>query len=252
MNRRKLVIAAAVVGGLLVVGLVVAGIMVHEPRPTGQSGPEADALAREIMKSVNIGDWEQTGAVAWDFAGRQQHLWDRDRNFARVSWSEHVVWVDLASRKGVAHTYGKPVEGESADVLIEKAIEHWANDSFWLNPIAKFFDPGATRSLVKTDEGRKLLVSYGEVGVTPGDAYLWTLAEGGKPARWNMWVSLVPVGGLSASWDRWIITETGALIATKHALLGFLPLELKGVRTARTLAELEPGGDPFAWLVGRL
>lgn len=249
MSRtRKILIAIAGVVGALVLGLVIVGVVAHDPRPTGQSGPEADALARDIMASVKTDAWAATGAVAWGFGGRQQHLWDRDRMLARVTWDDHIAWVDLDTKAGIAHTHGASVEGEAGQALVEQAYAHWANDSFWLNPFAKFFDPGTRRSVVQTDAGPALLISYGDVGVTPGDAYLWTRGADGRPTQWEMWVSIIPIGGLSATWDGWTTTETGALISTRHTLFGLLPLELTDVRAAKTLADLEPGPDPFAAL----
>lgn len=249
MSRaRKIVLGLAAIIGALVLALVVAGVIAHESRPTGEPGPAADALAREIQASVALDAWEKTGAVQWDFGGRQQHLWDKQRMLARVTWGSHRVWIDLGSRKGVAHTDGQPVEGEAAQALLDQAYAHWANDSFWLNPFGKLFDDGTTRSIVKTDDGDALLVSYGSGGVTPGDAYLWIRGADGKPKAWKMWVSIIPIGGLSATWEDWITTESGAAISTRHSLGGFLPLQLTGVKTAATAAALVGGEDPFAVL----
>lgn len=249
MSRtRKILIGFAALFGALVLAIVITGMVVSEPRPSGEPGPAADALAREIQASVALDAWAKTGAVEWNFGGRQRHLWDKQRMLARVSWEAHVVWLDLGTREGVAHTEGKPVEGPAARELLDAAYAHWANDSFWLNPFAKLFDGGTTRSIVETDDGQGLLVAYDSGGVTPGDAYLWTRGADGKPDRWRMWVSIIPIGGLSATWEGWTTTATGAVISTKHVLGGFLPLELTDVRTAANAAELAEGSDPFAIL----
>ncbi len=249
MSRaRKILIGLAAVFGVLVLAVVLAGVIASEPRPTGEPGPAADALAREIQASVALDAWEKTGAVQWGFGGRQQHLWDKQRMLARVSWGEHRVWLDLGTREGVAQTAGERVEGEVARALLDQAYAHWANDSFWLNPFGKLFDDGTTRAIVKTDDGEGLLISYGSGGVTPGDAYLWIRGDDGKPKAWKMWVSIIPIGGLLATWENWITTESGAAISTRHSIGGFLPLELTDVKTAASAAALAGGEDPFAVL----
>jgi hypothetical protein len=50
-----------------------------------------------------------------------------------------------------------------------------------------------------------------------------------------MWVGILPIGGLEATWENWITTESGAQLPTAHKLL-FLGLEMgdvKGLRIAR-------------------
>jgi hypothetical protein len=44
---------------------------------------------------------------------------------------------------------------------------------------------------------------------------------------------------------------TGAEVANQHSLLGLLDVGLTNVAGARTLAELEPGADPFAPIAPR-
>lgn len=249
MSRaRKILIVLGALVGALIVALIAAVVIADEPLPEGESGPAADALARELMASVKLDAWEKTGAVAWDFGGRQQHLWDRDRMLARVTWGDHVAWIDLDTRQGVVHVAGQPVAEAEARPLLDKAYAFWANDSFWLNPLAKLFDEGVTRSLVKTETGPALLVSYAAGGVTPGDAYLWHRGDDGRPTMWQMWVSVLPVGGLSATWDGWVTTETGALVSSRHSIGGLLDLELSDIRAAADIGGLAPDGDPFAAL----
>ena len=67
------------------------------------------------------------------------------------------------------------------------------------------------------------MVSYDSGGVTPGDSYLWILDDTGLPTAYKMWVKIIPIGGINASWDNWMITESGAYLPTSHKLG---PLEL--------------------------
>ena len=225
------------------VAIVIAITVMSEDRPAGTAGPEADALAAQMIASVDGDAWEQTGAVRWTMLGHS-HLWDRQRNLARVAFSGKDVWIDLHSKQGVATKNGEQLDGAARDKALEQAYAWWVNDSFWLNPVVKAFDEGTTRSKVG-DNG--LLVAYSSGGLTPGDAYLWWLDESGRPTRWQLWVSVVPIGGATIGWEGWTQLSTGAWVATRHPA-GPGAFELTDVAGAATLAELEPGDDPFAVL----
>jgi len=231
--------------------LAVAGCFVlSKPRPTGTEGETAEALARKMLSAVNHDAWLSTGAVRWTFAGKHDHLWDRERDFARVRWGEYEVYVDLNTKTGVALRNGQRLPPGKSQKLVTSAWKRWVNDSFWLNPVSKCYDPGTTRGLVTTKSGRAaLLVTYSKGGVTPGDAYLWYLDENGLPKQWRMWVSLLPIGGVKASWEAWQTLATGARVATMHRTPLF-DLKLTDVAGATSLPELEPGRDPFDILIG--
>ncbi len=219
--------------------------------PTGTIGAEAEALADRMLAAVADDAWSRTGAVRWTFRGKHQHLWDRQRNLARVRWDDYEVLVDLAQRTGIVRQKGQVLDGPDVGGLIEQAWAYWANDAFWLNPIAKLRDPGTERSLVAPDRKgrRRLLVTYTTGGVTPGDHYLWTLGDDDLPVDWRMWVQIIPKGGTRATWTGWQTLATGARVATEHRIAGLLKLRLTDVAGAATLAALEPGPDPFAELV---
>jgi len=237
--------------GLLVVVLLllVTREALDAPRPVAGPGPGGDALARKMEAAVNVEAWRRTGAVTWVFAGSHRHLWDRERGLDMVTMGEDRVLVDLGRQVGRAFNGDEPVEGRRGEKLVEKAYAAWVNDSFWLNPVVKAFDEGVNRAVVVPtgeDAGKEgLLVSYASGGLTPGDAYLWLLEPDGTPSAWRMWVSVIPVGGVRASWEGWITLATGARVSTQHRM-GPVTLELSEVAGAATLADLAPGPDPFA------
>jgi hypothetical protein len=122
------------------------------------------------------------------------------------------------------------VHDEQAQELIEKAITFFNNDSFWLVAPYKVFDEGTQRSLVTTKYGEQaLLVTYTTGGSTPGDSYLWLLKDNGKPKSFRMWVDILPIGGLEASWSNWTKTESGAQLPTFHKMLLF-GLEIDNIK----------------------
>ncbi|MEM1022970.1 MAG: hypothetical protein AAGD10_10200 [Myxococcota bacterium] len=245
---RRLLIGFGVLIGVLLVGLIALVLGAHEPKPKGQPGPEADAFARRMQSAAGQDGWEKTGYVKWFFGGRHRHQWDRERALVRVRWGHHDVLFDLQNERGVARQNGDMLLGADADSAISQARSHWNNDSYWLNPVAKLFDAGVRRSLVQWEGETGLLVEHDAGGDTPGDAYLWLLGPEGRPRSWRMWVQIIPVGGLSASWEGWTRVPTGAWLSTNHQI-GPLELALTEVEASAHWSELE-GSDPFLELAG--
>jgi hypothetical protein len=217
----------------------------------GEAGPSADRLANEMLRAVRSKSWEKTTAVRWTWAGAK-HLWDRKRGFAQVEWGDARVLIDLEHRTGLAFVDGREATGDEAAELVDAAHARWTNDSFWLNPMVKVFDPGTERQRVEGSDPseRGLLVRFNSGGRTPGDTFVFWLAGNGLPIRWQMWASIIPVKGVSATWDGWIALKTGALISTSHEI-GPLDIRVGGVEGAYTLSWLAPGPDPFAPLLER-
>jgi hypothetical protein len=240
--------------GYLLIGLVgfvallfAAMRLASEPVPAGTAGAAADELAHAIERAVHLDAWQRTGAVRFTFMGRHHHLWDKQNNLHRVTWGAHEVVLDLGTRRGCALVDGQAQTGEEKQRLLDKAYALWVNDSFWLNPLGKFFDDGVIRKLVKTpDYGDALLITFTANGLTPGDSYLWLLDAQARPVAWRMWTK-IPLGGAFTSWDKWLELPTGALISTRHKLLG-LTFDLEDVAGSASLSGLLNGAkNPMDW-----
>jgi hypothetical protein len=241
MMRAFKVLAAILILGLL--GLAVLGYSLNERRPEGQPGPEADTLARSMEAAVDKEAWDRTGALRWSFFERHHYVWDRDRDLVELRWGDSRALFRTGDRKGRAWHAGSEQTGEDATEALSAAYAYWINDSFWLNPVVKFFDPGVERSLVKLDDGRDaLLVSYSSGGVTPGDAYLWIPGDDGLPKAWRMWVQIIPIGGIETSWEGWTELATGAKVSTQHEGWGRTMTFISNVEGAENLEGL--GIDP--------
>jgi hypothetical protein len=198
--------------------------------------------------AVALDAWERTGAVRWTFAGENVHLWDRERDVARVRTGDAEALLFVGGPRGRAYRGGREVHGDDARAILEAGWGAWVNDSFWLNPLAKMRDEGVTRALVRTGGADALLVSYSSGGLTPGDAYLWIVGDDGRPRAWRLWVSIFPIGGLETSWEGWQTLSSGARIATRHVGPLGLTIELTDVEGAETLEALVGPHDPFARL----
>lgn len=247
---RKILLGLFAVVALLLGTALTIGCCIHEVRPQGVAGNKADVLARRIMAAVDTSAWNKTRAVRWTFAGNHHHLWDRERHLVRVRWDKTEVLLHLYQKGSRVRIDGKQIEGERAEALRAKAYSYWVNDSFWLNPIAKFFDADVRREIATDDDGQQgLLVVFPSGGLTPGDAYLWLVdPQTALPREWRMWVSIIPIGGISTSWQGWQTLSTGAKIATVHKL-PLVSLKLTDVAGAASLSLLLDGkADPFASL----
>lgn len=224
--RKLLRWTVGIVTVLVLVGLVVY-LAVDEDRPVGEPGPRAEALADKMLAAVNAAAWDTTAYVAWDFGGRQQHRWWRDVDTVEVTWGDKRVTLHTETVTGRAYDDGLRQNGPAADALVREAWAHFCNDGFWVAAPFKIRDPGTERRYVELPDGRDgLLVTYASGGVTPGDAYLWHLDDAGLPVAYRMWVSIIPIGGLEATWTHYVTLPSGARVATRHEIAGVVPLNV--------------------------
>lgn len=237
---------AAIVGGVF--------LFLHKPRPQGKPGPAADALAKKVWKAVNNKAWQEMGALRWTFWGQSHHIWDRRRWFDQVTWGKGakkavVTFSLLEPHKGLATLGGREVTGKQLASLLKKAYEIWCNDSYWLNPLEKFFDRGVTRSIVEKHGKKMLFISFSSGGVTPGDAYLYELDPTGLPLRWWMWVSVFPIGGVEAKFENWKTLAGGGKVSTlrTNSLFSLRMEPIQGAKDIKTLV----GSDIFRSLTQR-
>lgn len=240
-----------VLGGLVAVLLLLflgAYLLYNQPLPKGTSGPDADRLGRKMMAAVGSENLDSTAMLAWIFNGSHHYLWDRKRNLVEVKWGNNTVRLNLDEwEKGKAYNGEKEVtEKGELDKKRGKAWEIFVNDSFWFIAPTKAFDEGVQRSVVKQEDGTEgLLVTYTSGGVTPGDSYLWLLDENGLPYAFKLWVSIIPIGGIKATWSDWKTLKSGLKVATRHEL-GPVPLTISDTRSATNFQELGLATDPFA------
>ena len=226
--------------------LVAVGWYLNEAKPVAKSSAEADSLAKRMLKAVGNDAWQQTALVKWTYAGGHDFVWDKKRNLVSVSWQDNRVLLNLNDwPKGQAFVGNVRQTGEQVDVLRGKAWAFFCNDSFWLIAPTKILDKDTERSLVpQADGSNALLVTYKSGGVTPGDSYLWFLDRNGLPTRYKMWVSIIPIGGVEATWEDWQPLSSGALVATKHKL-GPLTLKVENLKSGSTIQDLGLKEDLF-------
>jgi hypothetical protein len=232
---------------LTLIILLVGFYFVHnEKLPVGKTGAAADALAQKMMQAVNKTAWDSTPIISWQSRVGNKYLWDKNRNWVQVEWKNNKVLLDIGTAKGKAWTDGTAVaDAEKGDKLVKEAYKFFLNDAFWLNPVVKLFDEGVERSIVPQPDGTEgLMVTYKSGGVTPGDSYLWLVDKNGLPIAWKLWVKILPIGGISASWERWETLASGAKVATFHRL-SKMEIPILNLKSGANWAVFGLQSDPF-------
>lgn len=208
---------------LLIVVIVVLFAIYNEPFPKTlkDSGAEADEMAMKMQRALHYHEFKNSQYIEWSFQnGNNIYFWDKHKDMVTVKWDDIAVDLDLNQPNQSRVTKGNlEATGTKKDKIIAKATKNFNNDSFWLVAPFKLFDTGTERSLVQLEEGHKgLLVTYTSGGNTPGDTYLWKLDNSGFPESYKMWVSIIPIGGLEATWEGWQKMESGTYLPTTHRI----------------------------------
>ena len=210
---------------ILVILIAVFYVANNESLPEGKQGKEADALANKMLTALNYEAFKNTEVIEWSFRGEHFYKWHKTTNKVEVSWDDKNVLLDTKQPE-VSQVYNeKKDKNLNINKQIQSATDYFNNDSFWLVAPFKVFDEGVERRLVKYNEKDALLITYTSGGSTPGDSYLWILDENGLPTSFKMWVGIIPIGGMEASWSDWTTTATGILLPTKHKI-GLINREL--------------------------
>ncbi len=215
---------------LVMIGVIAIHYFVNnEKLPEGKKGKEADELAQKMLIAINHENFKNTEILEWTFTGNHSYKWYKQQNVVEVFWDKNKVILDLKNKdKSKVFVENQKVENQK---LVQKATDFFNNDSFWLIAPHKIFDKGTELSVVNHKGKDALLVTYSSGGTTPGDSYLWILDENFVPIAYKMWVKIIPIGGVHATWSDWKKTEAGIQLPTKHQLSLFgLKIELGNVK----------------------
>lgn len=208
----------------------------NEALPEGKTGEAADALATKMLTAVNNEAFENTELLEWSFRGKHHYKWYKQQGIVEVAWENNkVILHTQATEQSEVFVNGEKTENPE---ILKKATAYFNNDSFWLIAPHKVFDEGVTRSLVNYNGKDALLVSYASGGTTPGDSYLWIVDENGMPTEYKMWVQIIPIGGVSGTWNNWKMTKAGLQLPTEHTLSLFgMKIDMGDVKASNPKAD---------------
>ena len=229
-------------GILLAILIIVIAIFYfknNESLPNGVQGKKADDLANKMLIALNIDAYNETELLEWSFRDSHQYKWNKAENTVIVSWKKNKVLIDTKNNKNSKVISSN--NGLEQEKLIKTATDFFNNDSFWLVAPYKIFDKGVERRIVKHNNKDALLITYTTGGSTPGDSYLWILDENNFPLSYKMWVSIIPIGGIEATWDQWTKTDAGIQLPSSHTINLFnMKLGMGNVKATN------PKADSFA------
>jgi len=214
--------------------------------PKGEPGPQAEALAQRMLKAADYEKWQAVQAIEFVFRGDDRIFWDKKRKLVEWTDKKKLVQFSELTGKSICYEEDRRVNDECGE-MTQKAVKRFYNNTFWINPAYHVMAPGTTRGLV-SDEGDKLLVSYASGGATPGDSYLFSLDDEGKIADMRMWVSVLAVKGIKASFSDYQTFSPGIKIALKHKVGGLASVDLSDLKIFVAYPEAD-GKDRFQGLL---
>lgn len=197
----------------------------NEPLPNAKYDDSTQLMVDKIKSFINYEHFSKTDYVSWTFKKRHHFKWYKNKSICVVYWKNIKVKLDLNNQKNsLVYINENLIDNSESKTYIKKAIKLFNNDSFWLVAPFKIEDEGTVLKTTVIDNKKALMVTYTKGGTTPGDTYVWLFDEKGNPKSFKMWVDLIPIGGLEASWNDWILTDSKIKLPTVHKIG---PLELQ-------------------------
>lgn len=214
---------------VIILGFGALYLTYNESLPEGKSGDKAEELALKMATALNKEAFDATEVLEWSFRNKNHYKWYKKEGKVDVTLGDKKIKLNLLDNsKSIA----------DSPELIEEALKNFNNDSFWLIAPYKIFDDGVERKLVNYDGKDALLITYTFGGSTPGDSYLWILDENFLPVSYKMWASIIPVGGISATWNDLKKSESGIYLPSKHTLSLFdMEIDMGNVKASNPKAD---------------
>lgn len=195
-------------------GSLLIAVISLAPQAALAQAPTADSVLDHLAQALGGKQaWDNTHYLRFTFVGRRTHWWDkwtgRHRLEGQTKEGQHyVVLENVNTKEGSAWLDGKKLEGDKAQEMVKNAYGAWVNDTYWLIEPYKLRDPGVNLSYAGEEkvDGKtydKLAVSFGQVGLTPGDRYwVYVNRDTGLVDRWEYILQDMPKEGPPTAW-RW-------------------------------------------------
>jgi hypothetical protein len=207
-TRRSAVVAGLLLAAALALPPHAASAQTAAPMPA----PTVESVTAHITQALGgQAAWDNTHYLHFNFLGRRAHWWDKWSGRHRVEWDgkekqHYVVVENINTKEGTAWADGKKLEGDAAKEALKSAYGAWVNDTYWLIMPYKLHDPGVNLAYAgdETIDGKaydKLALSFGQVGLTPGDHYtVYVNRDTGLVDRWAFILQDMPKEGPPSVW----------------------------------------------------
>ncbi|MFL6196706.1 MAG: hypothetical protein ACJ75H_21160 [Thermoanaerobaculia bacterium] len=196
-------------------GLLLITVLALAPVPARAQGPRTvDSVLDRLTTALGGRQaWDNTRYIHFTFAGRRTHSWDKWTGRHRLEGTtqdgkKYLVLENVNTKEGTAWVDGQKLEGDKAQEMLKNAYGAWINDTYWLIEPYKLRDPGVNVTYAGEEaiDGKtydKLAVSFGQVGLTPGDRYwVYVNRSTGLMDRWAYILESMPKEGPPTAW-RW-------------------------------------------------
>jgi hypothetical protein len=212
-NRRQRLVGLGSGAVAALAALAIALAAVPSPAAAAEgTSPSLDAVVDHVTQALGGKKaWDDTHYVKFSFAGRRTHWWDKWTGRHRVEGStregqKYIVLENLNTREGKAWVDGQEVAADKAKEWLDRGYGAWINDTYWLLMPYKLRDPGVNLVAAgeETIDGKtydKLALTFGKVGLTPGDRYwAWIDRGTGLMDRWAYVLQDQPADAAPTVW----------------------------------------------------
>jgi hypothetical protein len=185
--------------------------------------PKAVEIAQSMMQAMGGQDaWNAARYLRFDFKvgiggetkADRSHLWDKHTGRYRLEDKNKVVLMNLADKQGTVYVDGKKVEASDAAKALKAAYGAYINDFYWLAMPWKWMDSGVNlKYLGRKPQGDAVVLTFGKVGLTPGDRYQAFVSP--KSHLMTHWEYVLQSGD-KGSWDWQYGDHGGVKLASTH------------------------------------
>lgn len=202
---------------------------------TETSDSKAIKVADQVMQALGGRKrWDDLGGIRWSFEvsvndtvkSSRRQSWDKKSGWYRCegktrSGDEFLLIKKIGADEGMAWVNHNKIEGDSLAKLLKRAQALWTNDTYWLLMPYKLRDPGVTLKYdgdVKENGGSwdKIALSFGNVGLTPGDHYwVYVNEKTHRVEKWDMVLQGRQPPPDTYTWEGWE-QHDGLWFATAH------------------------------------
>ncbi len=192
-----------------------------------ESDPEAIKIADEVMLAMGgRAAWDAVDTLAWNFFGFRDLVWSKKSGEVTITSPKEnsILTVNVFTGRGSARYGSKEIHNpDTLQINLEKAMNIWINDSYWLAMPFKLKDTGVRLKYLgdgTTEDNQaadKLELTFFKTGNTPNNKYhvyvdkktrlvsqwdFFNKADDPNPQFKMPWKGYVEVDGILLSEDR--------------------------------------------------